>query len=130
LILEACETGLGGKDNGEGNINLSRAFTSIGVKSMLLASWKIDEGSSLEITTSFFSYLEQGFTKSEALQKAKLDYIKNANPRSSSPFYWAGLQLLGSNENVVLKDNTNYLKYWYLLFVPIIVLGFYFRKRK
>lgn len=130
LILGACETGLGGKDNGEGNINLARAFTSIGVKSMLLALWKIDEESTLEITSSFFSNLEQGFSKSEALQKAKLDYIKNTNPRNCSPFYWAGIQIIGSNENLSLKSDGNYIKYWFLLLFPLIGIGYYFKKKR
>uniref|UniRef100_UPI00404AAC56 CHAT domain-containing protein n=1 Tax=Flavobacterium sp. TaxID=239 RepID=UPI00404AAC56 len=130
LILGACQTGFGGKDNGEGNINLARAFSSIGSKSMLLASWEIDEESTLEITTSFFSYLDQGLTKSEALKKAKLDYIKNTNPRNCSPFYWAGLQIIGSNENVKLNSESNYIKYWVLLLFPILGVGLYFRKKR
>uniref|UniRef100_UPI00404B2E52 CHAT domain-containing protein n=1 Tax=Flavobacterium sp. TaxID=239 RepID=UPI00404B2E52 len=130
LILGACQTGFGGKDNGEGNINLARGFSSIGSKSMLLASWEIDEESTLEITTSFFYYLDQVLTKSEALKKAKLDYIKNTNPRNCSPFYWAGLQIIGSNENVKLNSESNYIKYWVLLLFPILGVGLYFRKKR
>lgn len=128
LILGACETGLGGVDNGEGNINLARAFTSIGVKSLLLSLWKIDEESTLEITSSFLSYLDQGFTKSEALQKAKLDYIKTTNPRSSSPFYWAGLQIVGSNDSLTLKKTSYYL--WLLLVIPLFGVFYYVRKKR
>lgn len=130
LILGACETGLGGRDNGEGNINLARAFTSIGVKSMLLAFWKIDEESTLEITSSFFDFLKQGLSKSEALQKAKLEYIKKTNPRNASPFYWAGLQIVGSNENLSLKGDDYDKKYWFLLILLVIGMGYYIRKKR
>lgn len=130
LILGACETGLGGRDNGEGNINLARAFTSIGVKSMLLAFWKIDEESTLEITSSFFDFLKQGLSKSEALQKAKLEYIKKTNPRNTSPFYWAGLQIVGSNENLSLKGDDYDKKYWFLLILPVIGMVYYIRKKR
>ena len=58
LILGACETNIGFKST-EGTINLGRAFTAIGVKSMLLSSWAIDEQSSIQIIRSFLKYLDQ-----------------------------------------------------------------------
>lgn len=127
LVLGACETGLGYKDNGEGNIGLSRAFTSIGVKSMLLASWKIDEESTMIITESFLDYLQSGFSKSEALQKAKLDFIKTSNPRNSNPYYWAGLYVVGNNENVKPQQTKNYL-WWLVLIFPLVGGIWYYRK--
>jgi CHAT domain-containing protein len=129
LVLGACETGIGGKDNGEGNINLARAFTSIGVKSMLVAPWEVDEKSTLAITASFFSYLNQGHSKSWALQKAKLDFIKSSNPRNANPLYWAGLQLIGSNQSTPLGDNQ--IQYaWFLIIFPLLGLGYYLKKRR
>lgn len=128
LLLGACETGIGGKDNGEGNINLARAFSSIGVKSMLLASWKIDEESTMIITESFLNYLQEGYSKSEALQKAKLDFLKSANPRNANPFYWAGLNVIGNNENIRPHQTQNYL--WWLLLIFPLSAGIWYYKRK
>jgi CHAT domain-containing protein len=129
LVLGACETGIGGKDNGEGNINLARAFTSIGVKSMLVAPWEVDEKSTLAITASFFSYLNQGHSKSWALQKAKLDFITSSNPRNANPLYWAGLQLIGSNQSTPLGDNQ--IQYaWFVIIFPLLGLGYYLKKRR
>lgn len=129
LVLGACETGIGGKDNGEGNINMARAFTSIGVKSMLVAPWEVDEQSTLAVTHSFFDYLNQGDTKSRALQKAKLDFIKSSNPRNANPLYWAGLQLIGSNQSIPLVDNP--IQYaWFLILFPLLGLGYYLKKRR
>lgn len=128
LILGACETGYGGKEKGEGNINLARAFSSIGVKSMMLASWKIDEETTMEITELFFKYLDEGYSKSEALQKAKLDFLKTADPRTANPYYWSGLNIVGNNDPIKLSG-TNYL--WYLIFIfPVAVGLWYFRKRR
>lgn len=129
LLLGACETGLGGKDNGEGNINLARAFSSIGVKSMLLASWKIDEESTIKITENFLKNLQDGYTKSEALQKAKLEFLNNANPRNANPFYWAGLNIIGNNENIKPKPTQNYF-WWLLLIFPISGAIWYYKKRQ
>jgi CHAT domain-containing protein len=116
LLLGACETGVGYKSK-EGTINLARAFTAIGVKSMMLASWKIDEKSSSQIIGSFLKYLDSGCTKSEALQKAKLDYLATASPRMANPLYWAGLNITGNNETIELHQRN----YWWLGLVLLFV---------
>lgn len=127
LLLGTCESGVGYKSKEE-NINLARAFTAIGVKSMMLASWKIDEKSSSQIITSFLKYLDNGCTKSEALQKAKLDYLATASPRMANPLYWAGLNITGNNETIQLR-NRNYW-WWGLVLFPIIGVGLFYRKRR
>lgn len=124
LLLGACESGVGFKSK-EGNINLARAFTAIGVKSMMLASWKIDEKSSISIISSFLKYLDGGCTKSEALQKAKLDYLATATPRMANPLYWAGLNITGNNDTVKLKK-PNYL--WWGLMLILIPVFYYLQK--
>jgi CHAT domain-containing protein len=116
LLLGACESGVGYKSR-EGNINLARAFTAIGVKSMMLASWKIDEKSSAQIISSFLKYLDSGCTKSEALQKAKLDHLATASPRMANPLYWAGLNIIGNNETIELHQRN----YWWLGLVLFFV---------
>jgi CHAT domain-containing protein len=116
LLLGACESGVGYKSR-EGSINLARAFTAIGVKSMMLASWKIDEKSSAQIISSFLKYLDSGCTKSEALQKAKLDYLATASPRMANPLYWAGLNITGNNETIEMHQRN----YWWLALVLLFV---------
>jgi CHAT domain-containing protein len=118
LILGACESGVGYKSR-EGNINLARAFTAIGVKSMMLASWKIDEKSSAQIISSFLKYLDSGCSKSEALQKAKLDYLATASPRTANPLYWAGLNITGNNETIPLQHHN----YWWWRLGLVLFLG-------
>jgi len=127
LLLGACESGVGYKSR-EGNINLARAFTAIGVKSMMLASWKIDEKSSSQIISSFLKYLDRGCTKSEALQKAKLDYLASASPRMANPLYWAGLNITGNNETIELHQRN----YWWWVFgiIPISAVVWYYRRRR
>lgn len=128
LLLGACETGVGLK-NKEGTINLARAFTAIGVKSMMLASWKIDEKSSAQIISSFLKYMDNGCTKSEALQKAKLDYLATASPRMANPLYWAGLNITGNNETIPLHQR-NYWWWGLGLFVGGVTLFIILKHRK
>jgi CHAT domain-containing protein len=126
LLLGTCESGVGYKSR-EGNINLARAFTAIGVKSMMLASWKIDEKSSLQIISSFLKYLDAGYTKSAALQKAKLDYLATASPRMANPLYWAGLNITGNNETIRLQQHN----YWWWcfgilsVFIGVVLITYY-----
>lgn len=131
LLLGTCESGVGYKENHEGNISLARAFTAIGVKSMVLSSWKIDELSSTQIITSFFDYLSQGLTKSEALQKAKMDFLATANPKTANPIYWAGLNSIGNNDSIELSKNKS-IYGWSILFLALITAGFlnYGKRRK
>ena len=128
LLLGACETGVGYKSR-EGNINLARAFTAIGVKSMMLASWKIDEKSSAQIISSFLKYLDSGCTKSEALQKAKLDYLATASPRMANPLYWAGLNITGNNETIPLHQR-NYWWWGFFVFSGVFTLFIVLRYTK
>lgn len=129
LILGACETGVGLQEKGEGNVNLARAFSSIGVKSMMLSSWKIDEESSMKIMELFLKYLNQGYTKSEALQKAKLEFLATASPRKASPIYWAGLNIVGNNDTILLEES-NYYWWSFVLVFPVVGGFLYWRRRK
>jgi hypothetical protein len=97
---------------------------------MMLSSWKIDELSSTAIISSFLAYLDQGLTKSEALQRAKMDFLAASNPRTANPIYWAGLNITGNNETIPLKKS--HPAYWWglLVFVPVIGVFLYYRKRK
>lgn len=129
LLLGACETGVGLDLHKEGTINLARAFTSIGVKSMMLASWKIDEESSMKIMELFLKHLNQGDTKSEALQKAKLEFLAIASPRTANPIYWAGLNIVGNNDTILLEEN-NYYWWSFALVFPVAGGFWYWRRRK
>lgn len=127
LVLGGCETGVGYKAKHEGNINLARAFTSIGVKSLMLSSWEIDEKSTNMIIASFFAYLNQGFSKSEAIQKAKQEYLSNASERTANPLYWAGLNITGNNKNISLQQHSYK---WLLGFFPLFGVYWIIRKKR
>ncbi|MBC8882959.1 CHAT domain-containing protein [Flavobacterium piscinae] len=75
----------------------------------------------------FYDYLAEGFSKSEALQLAKLKFLKSVKAEElKHPYYWSGFVLSG-NPNALVSE-TNYL---YYLFVAIVLLGllfFYFFK--
>ena len=78
----------------EGVMSFARAFLYSGCPSTINTLWKADDRSTAEILKLFYTYLEAGDSKSRALQKAKLDFIRN-NPTNRNPAYWSHIVLTG-----------------------------------
>ncbi|MCF7560565.1 CHAT domain-containing protein [Sabulilitoribacter multivorans] len=129
-ILTACETGKPSYQAGEGMISLAHAFNYAGSESILTSLWKIDEQSSAKIIELFYDNIKNGLPKDQALQKAKIDYIVNAEGRTVAPQYWAGLVLIGDTAPIDLQI-TSYL-IWYILVTVFIILAlvFFLKRRK
>lgn len=132
-VLMACETGKPTFDPGEGMISLAHAFNYAGSKSLLMGIWRIDEQASAQIAETFYRYLFEGKTKDKALQLAKLDYLKNAEGRSLSPEFWAGLIVMGDTSKVEFDPVTDQ-KLWIGLvlggfILGILVLWLFYRKK-
>lgn len=82
--------------------------------------------------TYFYSYLKEGKTKNEALQLAKLEYIKNSNEEVlKHPYYWAGFILSG--DMMALKTTDDTLSYGGILLVAVLISGMlilmYFKRK-
>lgn len=96
VVLSACQTGEGKLRQGEGLIGLTRAFFYAGTESIVASLWEVDDYSTAELFGKFYGYLHEGKSKGEALRKAKLDFIKEKNPRLRHPFYWAPFVIIGN----------------------------------
>ena len=100
-VLSACNTGVGNSKVNSGIESLQRAFTFAGVPSTVASLWEVPDQSTKEIMVGFYENLKKGDTKSKALQRAKLDYIKNnANTKLAEPYYWAGFVIYGRDDAV------------------------------
>jgi CHAT domain-containing protein len=132
VILSACETGAGNLVKGEGIMSLSRAFTYAGCPNIIASLWKADDVSTAYITKKLHHYLDEGISIDEALQKAKLDYLKDdtIHPRMKTPFYWSHLVYIGN----VNSEKTSNKLLWILGGGVILLitagLSFYFLKRR
>lgn len=102
VIISACETGKGELINNEGVMSLSRAFIYAGCQSTVNSLWKADDKATSFILKQFHYYLREGLSKSKALQKAKLDYIKS-DAVNKSPGYWSHLIIMGNTEPLNAK---------------------------
>lgn len=105
LVLAGCSTSIGYRTN-EGNINLPRAFTMAGVKSMMVSSWDIDERSSLMLIELWLQYLYEGLSKSEALRRAQGDFLQSATARLSAPLYWGAFSVIGDERPIRIRGKS------------------------
>ncbi|OUR98140.1 hypothetical protein A9Q86_13855 [Flavobacteriales bacterium 33_180_T64] len=132
VVLSACKTSHGEIKKGEGVMSIARAFINSGSRSVVSSLWDINQQSTNEIISTFYLNLKEGCSKSKALRKAKIAYIKNhKNTSEASPFYWSSLVLTGDTESVF----DNYENIWYILiaimvFVAIIFIAFKVKRGK
>jgi CHAT domain-containing protein len=127
-VLSACNTGFGKLEKGEGVMSMARAFHFSGVPSVLMSLWKVPDKETKKIMVSFYKYLKKGEKKSDALRKAKIEYLKSTSDKNLlHPFYWSGFVLNGNADQLI----TNYSSYYYTIIglVLISVIFFIVKKR-
>ncbi len=119
VILSACETGSGQLIKGEGILSLARAFYYAGCPNMITSQWKADDQATAYITKRVHHYLENGKGNAEALQKSKLDYLKDPSidSRLKTPAYWAHLRFTGQFDN-----NSRSSIPWLWLLIPMAII--------
>jgi CHAT domain-containing protein len=118
IVLSACETGKGQVYKGEGVFSFNRAFAAIGIPSCINNLWSVDDQTTYTITNLFYKYLSRGVSIDEALQRAKLEFIKNASAISQAPYYWAATVLSGKADAIEFKGTSSNS-----LFTTIIIIA-------
>ena len=112
VALSACQTAMGGGENGRGREveGLGVMVQDLGAKSVLASLWAVNDKSTADLMQRFYRYRQQGLTKAEALQKAQQDFInlpdrgtdcepggKNCTLRGQNqPYHWAPFILMGN----------------------------------
>lgn len=117
VILDACKTNEGQILSGEGIFSLSRGFFMNGTKSVLSSLWNVNEKAGNEIITSFYAELQNGNTKSKALQLAKINYLQQHQLSEILPYHWASFILTGNNDAIEINQK------WYYNSAIKLVLG-------
>lgn len=92
VILSACQTGVGDIQSGEGVFGLKRAFILSGAKTLVMSLWSVPSEETVDLMTSFYTFISEGYAPSEALRQAKLGIMKN----KQHPFFWAAFVMTGS----------------------------------
>ncbi len=138
-VLSACNTGTGRLERGEGIISLARGFFYAGIPSVVMTLWEIEDHSSADLMAYFYKNLKKGIPTDVALQQSKLEYLVQADPINTHPYFWAGFVNIGKTSAVSVKSNAMYWK-WALyatifaiaLTIAIIFINnrVYFKKKK
>lgn len=123
-VLSACNTGSGKLSSGEGIMSMARGFIYAGVPSIVMTLWSVDDKASSDLVVDFYRYLSQGKNKDQALRLAKLNYLKNADPLKSHPYYWAGYVDIGNTKPLVTTpDYMTIIRFWLVLISLTLLLS-------
>jgi CHAT domain-containing protein/tetratricopeptide (TPR) repeat protein len=129
VVLSSCNSGAGLLYSGEGILSLARGFMYSGCKSVVMAMWEIEDKSGTDIVKGFYDNLKKGYSKSSALRRSRMQYLKQADQLRSHPYFWSSLVIYGNNSSLY------YSVYW--LAIPCLVCAavaaffiFYLRRRR
>ena len=132
-VLSACNTGNGILMKGEGIMSLARGFFYAGVPSIVMTLWSVEDYSGVELMTSFYSALAEGKMKDEALQSAKLSYLRSTDQLKAHPHFWAAYVSIGDTSPIHISRNGVHLWLYALLLLTLLslsVFGFIYLKRR
>jgi len=129
-VLSTCSSGSGRNFQGEGVMSIAHAFLNAGTTSVLHTLWPVDDRATSEILRTFYEGLDDGLPASEALQQAKMDFMKrHADDGLAAPFYWSGIILSGTD---VRLEPEHGRKWWFAIGAALILGGggYIFSKRR
>ena len=128
-VLSACKTGQGKILDGEGALSLAHAFSYAGVPSTVMTLWEVDEKVTAEILKNFYSFLDEGMSKSDALHTAKLEFLSTASDQLQSPYYWGGLALIGNDAPLISRSSSSNYLYYTAGILVLLIIGVLWRRR-
>ncbi len=128
-VLSSCNSGSGKLHRGEGVISLARGFIYSGCPSIVMTLWSVEDKSGVKLMTSFYENLLKGKTKSESLQKSKIDFINNADQLKAHPYFWSGYVVIGNN-NALFFSYKRYVVFSGILILLTIGIMLIIRLRK
>ncbi|MEM6805441.1 MAG: CHAT domain-containing protein, partial [Bacteroidota bacterium] len=126
VSLIACEAGFGKLESGEGVFSLARAFEIAGAKSIMTSLWRADGRAASPISEKFYLALKSGKKPSEALQSSKIEFLEQASPDMTHPYFWATYIITGRNEVIWTPFFKTYGR-WLILGIVFILLFSYFK---
>ncbi|MBN2444206.1 MAG: CHAT domain-containing protein, partial [Spirochaetales bacterium] len=91
VTLSACESGINQAKTGDELLGLIRSFLYAGTPSIVASLWIVNSTSTYEFMKEFYSQLQNGVDKAQALRQAQLFLRK----KYEHPYFWAPFILIG-----------------------------------
>jgi CHAT domain-containing protein len=91
VVLSGCATGLNVVTPGDELMGLVRGLLQAGAQSLILSLWDVHDDSTKEFMVEFYTQLQQGRSKAEAMQAASI----SLRERRPHPYHWAPFLLIG-----------------------------------
>ncbi|MGB3512890.1 MAG: tetratricopeptide repeat protein [Microcoleaceae cyanobacterium] len=96
VVLSASETNVGGRmGNGEEIVGFAYQMQNAGVKAIVASLWRVNDDSA-QLMNNFYTVLQEGKSKAEALREAQISMITGEDKEASNPYYWASFILMGN----------------------------------
>jgi len=126
-VLSSCNTGSGFLNKGEGVMSLARGFIYAGCPSIIMTLWTVEDKSGTQLMTRFYKNLKLGRNKAKAARLAKIDFLNNADPLKSHPYYWSGYVVIGNKEPLFHPQYYLLILVFILICLPVYIL--FWKKR-
>ena len=130
VVLSACSTGWGESVQSEGILSLGHAFSAAGVSATIITLWPVADAAGMRLVSDFYERLRAGDRKSQALQFAKQDFLKqSASDLEGHPYFWAAYQLYG-NDAAVSKSRFPWYIWTSALLGSALLIWLFWRRLK
>ena len=129
-VLSACNTGSGRLQKGEGVMSLARAFLYAGCPAIVMTLWSVEDESSANLMIDFYKNLLSGYSKDEALRKAKIKHIQSADPLKAHPYYWLGYVSIGDQRALYQTKTIYFVGIIVFIFLAIMIEKLFIRRKR
>lgn len=130
VVLSGCNTGSGKLQKGEGVMSLARAFLYAGCPSIIMTLWNVEDASSSSIMVEFYRNIKKGLPKDEALRRAKISYLSQADPLKAHPYFWLGYVSIGKQSPLVKTKVGYFVGLIIFVFLAFVLEKWYFKRKK
>jgi CHAT domain-containing protein len=96
VTLSACDTGIGPVGE-EGVANLTNAFIEAGADTVVSTLWELEDQSTTQLMTEFYTRLAQHQNIGQALREAQLRFLQ----AGLAPYYWASFEIVGDPDGTI-----------------------------
>jgi CHAT domain-containing protein/Tfp pilus assembly protein PilF len=108
VVLSACETGLGDLVKGAGVYGLRRALVLADSETQVMSLWKVSDAGTRDLMTAYYTRLQKGEGRTEALRQVQLTMLRGQLRSSAS----SSKRETGDIGETLVPKNYRHPYYW------------------